>query len=178
MLMRGRGLGTTRKTVTRWEHGVTPDAAAQQVLRALFEIPHDVRTAWPNWLPTGTDTWVTEKWDRDGTVRTLDTVAEGAAMDRREFLILAGAELLLPAYEWRTNPEPWIAAQQGGRHVGHALLDELDNLIATRRRMDDERGGAMLLDALHADFRYVADLIKNGSYSKTSGVGCTEPPPK
>jgi tetratricopeptide (TPR) repeat protein len=171
MLMRGRGLGTTRKTVTRWERGVTPDAAAQQVLRALFEIPHDVRTTWPNWLPTGTDSWVTEKWDRDGTVRALDTVAERAAMDRREFLILAGAELLLPAYEWRANPEPWIAAQRGGRHVGHALLDELDNLIAARRRMDDERGGAMLLDALHADFRYVADLIKNGSYSKDVGRG-------
>ncbi|MEO3863587.1 helix-turn-helix transcriptional regulator [Acrocarpospora sp. B8E8] len=169
MLMRGRGLGTTRKTVTRWERGVTPDAAAQQVLRALFEVPHDMRTAWPNWLPTGTDSWVCEKWDRDGTVRTLDIVAEGAVMDRREFLILTGAELLLPVYEWRVNPEPWIAARQRGRHVGQALLDELQALIAVRRRMDDEHGGAALLEALHADYRFVIDLIKNGSYGKDVG---------
>ncbi|WP_433516029.1 helix-turn-helix domain-containing protein [Nonomuraea sp. CA-143628] len=170
-LLRGKGLGTTRKTVTRWERGVTPDAAAQRALRDLFEVAHDVRASWPHWLPTGAAACATETWDQQGTVNALDDVAKGALVDRREFLILTGAELLLPVYEWRINPEPWIAAQQRGRHVGSALVTELQQLIAARRRMDDEHGGAVLLDALHADFQFVTGLLKNGTYSADVGRG-------
>lgn len=170
-LLRGHGLGTTRKTVTRWERGVVPDAAAQDALRALFKVPGTVRAAWPHWLPTRTTPCATASWDGKGTIAALDDVAEGTLVDRREFIIVAGAELLLPVYEWRTNPEPWIAAQQRERHVSMALIDELQALIAARRRMDDEHGGAALLDSLHADLRYVRDVIKTGSYTSDVGRG-------
>jgi len=169
--MRARGLGTTRKTVTRWERGVTPDAAAQAVMRDLFEVSADVHTrvSWPHWLPTGALAGATEPWDKDGTVRALDHVAEGALVDRREFIVLAGAEILLPVYQWRANPGPWIAYQEDGRQVSAALVGEIEQLIATRRRMDDEHGGGALLAALNADLRFITDLLKNGSYRNETG---------
>jgi transcriptional regulator with XRE-family HTH domain len=38
-LLRARGLGTTRKTVRRWERDVVPDAAAQAALCGEFGVP-------------------------------------------------------------------------------------------------------------------------------------------
>ncbi|WP_204041859.1 hypothetical protein [Acrocarpospora phusangensis] len=169
--MRARGLGTTRKTVTRWERGVVPDAAAQAVLRELFEVSREAyaRTSWPRWLPTGAVAGATETWDREGTVRALDNVTEEAPVDRRRFIVLAGAEILLPVFQWRLNPGPWIAYQEDGRQVSTALVDEIEQLMATRRRMDDEHGGGALLSALNADLRFITDLLKNGSYQNETG---------
>lgn len=168
-LLRSKGLGTTRKTVTRWERGVTPDSAAQAALRELFEVAPETRIAWPHWLPTGAVACSTEAWNQEGTIAALDKVAEGTLVDRREFIVLSGAELLLPVYQWRSNPGPWIAAREQGRQVSGALVDELERLIAARRRMDDEQGGGALLAALHADLRFIADLLKNGSYRPDVG---------
>lgn len=168
-LLRSKGLGTTRKTVTRWEKGVTPDAAAQTAMRELFNVIPDGRVAWPHWLPTGGMACSGEAWDLEGTVQALANVAEGALVDRREFIVLAGAELLLPVYQWRLTQGPWLANQEGGRQVTSALVDEIEALIAMRRRMDDEHGGGALLDALHADLRFIANLLQHGSYREQVG---------
>lgn len=54
-LLQARGLGTTKKTIRRWERGVIPDGAAQAALRGLFGVSPEaaVRLGWPLWLPTG-----------------------------------------------------------------------------------------------------------------------------
>jgi len=90
-------------------------------------------------------------------------------VDRREFLAVVGAELLLPVYAWRLDPGPWLAYRERGHHVSSALVDEIECLISVRRRMDDERGGKALLGMLHADLRFVTGLLKNGSYGETVG---------
>ena len=48
--------------------------------------------------------------------------------------------------------------------MGSALVEEVERLVAIRRKMDDERGGGPLLEMLHSDLRFVADLLKNGTY--------------
>lgn len=171
LLLRNRGFGTTRKTVTRWERGVIPDSATQQVLAELFLVSDDARlkTPWPNWLPSGHVTGAQQTWDHAGTIDTLAEVAERAIVDRREFLALIGPELLLPIYTWRLNPGPWLVYRAHGQKVSPALLTEVERLTSIRRHMDDERGGGALLEMLHADLRFVSDMLKHGSYNEQVG---------
>jgi hypothetical protein len=110
-----------------------------------------------------------QPWDSAGAIDALNEVAEHAIVDRREFLGLTGAELLLPVYTWRLSPGPWLAYRENGNRVSSALVDEIEQLTSVRRRMDDERGGGSLLEMLHADLRFVTDLLKQGSYSE--GIG-------
>jgi tetratricopeptide (TPR) repeat protein len=171
VLLRHRGLGTTRKSVTRWERGVVPDSAAQQALAGLFEVPGNARlqATWPNWLPSGRVPGARQAWDHAGTIETLAEVAERAIVDRREFLALVGPELLLPVYTWRLNPGPWLVYRAHGQKVSPALVTELQRLTAVRRHMDDEHGGDALLEMLHADLRFVTDMLKHGSYKEDVG---------
>jgi len=171
LLLRGRGLGTTRKTVMRWERGVVPDSAAQQILAELFEVSNDarLRVHWPNWLPSNQVAGAHQTWDHSGTIDTLTEVAERALVDRREFLALVGPELLLPVYTWRLNPGPWLVYRGHGQKVSPALVGEIGRLTAVRRHMDDEHGGGALLEMLHADLRFVTEMLKHGSYREEVG---------
>jgi tetratricopeptide (TPR) repeat protein len=156
----------------RWERGVTPDPAAQTALSQLFDVSSETiaRVAWPNWLPAGGLPGVDHPWDYPGTIKALTEVAEKAVVDRRQFLALTGAELLLPIYAWRLNPGPWLAYRDNGHQVSAALVDEVERLLALRRRMDDEHGGGSLLDMLHSDLRFVTHMLRNGSYSEDIGT--------
>jgi len=51
--LQARGLGTTKKTIRRWERGVIPGGAAQTALRDLFGVSPVMadRLGWPHWLP-------------------------------------------------------------------------------------------------------------------------------
>jgi len=172
VLLQARGLGTTRKTVTRWEHGVVPDAAAQAALCELFGVTPDTarQLGWPRWLPTGRIAAVADSWDHPGTISALSDVVEGALVDRRNFVVLTGAELFLPVYAWRLSPGPWAAYQDDGRRqVSAALVEDLERLVSIRRRMDDEHGGEPMLEMLHADLRFVVDLLKHWSYNGDVG---------
>ncbi len=171
LLLRRRGLGTTRKTVTRWERGVVPDSAAQKALAVVFEVADDVRvrTAWPNWLPSPQVSGINQPWDEPGTLEALGEVSERAIVDRREFLALVGPQLLLPVYTWRLNPGPLLAYRAHGQQVSPALVDEIERLISVRRHMDDEHGGGTLLEMLHSDLRFVTDMLKHGRYKEDVG---------
>jgi transcriptional regulator with XRE-family HTH domain len=169
--LQGRGLGTTRKTVTRWERGVVPDAAAQRALAGLFGVAEDIRarTPWPHWLPSIQAAGLSQPWDEAGTLDALAEVAERVNVDRREFLALIGPELLLPIYAWRVNPGPWLLYRAHGQQVSPGLVDEIDRLISVRRHMDDEHGGETLLDMLHSDLRFVTEMLKHGRYRDDVG---------
>jgi transcriptional regulator with XRE-family HTH domain len=171
LLLQGRGLGTTRKTVTRWERGVIPDADAQRALAALFEVADDVRalTPWPHWLPSIRAAGLSQPWDEAGTLEALAEVAERVNVDRREFLALIGPELLLPIYTWRINPGPWLLYRAHGQQVSLGLVDEIDRLISVRRHMDDEHGGETLIGMLHSDLRFVTEMLRNGRYRDDVG---------
>ena len=171
-LLQAQGLGTTRKTVTRWERGVVPDGAARAAICKLFGVSPEVadRLGWPHWLPTGRIAAVSDSWDHHGTISALREVAKDVLVDRRGFLALTGAELLLPVYAWRLNPGPWNAySDSGRRQVSSALAEEVERLLPIRRKMDDEHGGGPLLDMLHSDLRFVTDLLANGTYQADVG---------
>lgn len=171
-LLQARGLGTTKKTIRRWERGVVPDSAAQAALRDLFGVSPEtaVRLEWPRWLPTGRVMAVADSWDHGGTISALSDVAEVVFVDRREFVVLTGAELLLPVYAWRVNSGAWNAYQDGGRRqVSAALVEDVERFVSIRRTMDEQHGGGPLLEMLHSDLRFVADLHKHGTYTDHVG---------
>lgn len=170
-LLRKRGLGTTRKTVTRWERGVVPDPPAQHALAQIFKVSEAARsqTPWPGWLPSIQVGGLSQPWDEAGTLEALAEVAERALVDRREFLALIGPELLLPVYTWRLNPGPLLVYRAHGQQVSPGLVEELERLVSVRRHMDDEHGGGALVHMLHSDLRFVTDMLKHGSYKEQVG---------
>lgn len=171
VLLRKRGLGTTRKAVVRWERGVVPDSAAQRHLAELFGVTAGTRAslAWPDWLPSGNVAGVSETWDHAGTVAALSEVAGCAFVDRRDFLALVGPELLLPVYMWRLNPGPFLAYRAHGQQVTANLVGEVERLTAIRRHMDDEHGGGALLGMLDSDLRFVTGMLRHGRYTENVG---------
>lgn len=170
-LLRRKGLGTTRKTITRWERGVIPELPAQQALAEIFGVSDETRSqaAWPDWLPSTQVAGISQPWDEAGTIEALAEVAEHANVDRREFLALVGPELLLPIYTWRLNPGPLLVYRAHGQQVSPGLVDELERLVAVRRHMDDDHGGGALVGMLHADLRFVTEMLKHGSYKEEIG---------
>lgn len=101
-------------------------------------------------------------WTPEGTVELLNVV-RGDRMLRREFMLIGGAALYGPAFDWATtDPGPLAAAVQGDR-VTPAILTYVESSIAALRHVDDAGNGHVLTatEGLHA---YVSDLLRAASY--------------
>ncbi|MGH3873351.1 MAG: putative ATP-grasp-modified RiPP [Pseudonocardiaceae bacterium] len=67
----------------------------------------------------------------------LAEVVDADAMDRRHFLALTGTTLMTsPAHEWLLDPGR-VAVLLCGKRVDHALVDDLERVAETKRRMDN-----------------------------------------
>lgn len=166
LLLRRRGLGTTRKAVVRWERGVVPDAAAQRHLADLFGVTAGARgaLAWPDWLPVGDVAGVSETWDHAGTVTALSEVAGCAFVDRRDFLALVGPELLLPVYMWRLNPGPWLTYRAHGQQA--ALAVEPQVIIYQHRHPLGDRGPGLNIPGFPAHAGKESQFHEGGPYER------------
>ncbi|MGH3942981.1 MAG: hypothetical protein ACRDTG_31040 [Pseudonocardiaceae bacterium] len=71
-------------------------------------------------------------------------------MDRRIVLTLLGAGACLPAHEWLlARPEAAVALpRSSGAPVSVGILDDLDDMVARLRRMDDQAGIGQIREAI------------------------------
>jgi hypothetical protein len=109
-------------------------------------------------------------WDGPDPAATFADLMEEDAMDRRQFVALAGANLTVIAHSWLLDPAR-VTAAATGRRADAALVADFDRLIDVLRRMDDTIGGPNLLPALRGHVRVVADCLKNSSYTESVGAG-------
>jgi hypothetical protein len=158
-----------REKVWRWEHGVTPEPAAQCALADEVGVPHQVLHThpWPRWLllvdPAEP---VDQPWTALTARRTLDRVVESAGVDRRCFLILSGPGL---AVAWAHAEPEQFAALAAGR-VTDDTVTRLQARVEQLWHLDDELGGGACLDAGVADLRLVTALIRQRSYTPAVAV--------
>ncbi|GAA0919838.1 transcriptional regulator [Streptomyces thermoalcalitolerans] len=163
----GRSLGiplaTNRTTVWKWEQGQEPDADAQRVLAHLLCVPYEQARAegWPRWLPVWEVTGLTAPWTEAGTVEALSDLVGSGRVDRRGFLTITGATLTGLAASWVDAPSAVAAALNGDR-VTDTMVSTIEQRIGTLRTLDDQLGGAGLLEQARGDLALVTGLLRGG----------------
>lgn len=170
MQKRGTSLGirlaTNRTTVWKWEQGQEPDADAQRVLADLLHVPYERARArgWPHWLPVWEVTGLTAPWTEAGTVEALSDLVGSGRMDRRGFLTITGSALSGLAASWVDAPSAVAAALNGDR-VTDTMVSTVEQRVSTLRTLDDQLGGARLLDQARGDLALVTGLLDGGRYT-------------
>ncbi|WP_435857906.1 transcriptional regulator [Streptomyces tendae] len=162
----GIPLATNRTTVWKWEQGQEPDADAQRVLADLLRVPSEQVRAeqWPRWLPVWEVTGLTAPWNEAGTVEALDDLVGSGRLDRRGFLTITGAALTGLAASWAEAPSAFASALNGDR-VTDTMVSTIEQRIITLRTLDDQLGGARLLEQSRGDFALITGLLSAGRYT-------------
>ncbi|MFJ6217268.1 transcriptional regulator [Streptomyces sp. NPDC092296] len=83
-------------------------------------------------------------------------------MDRRGFLTVTGTAMAAVAASWAAAPEAFAQAL-GGDRVTDRMADTLEARVATLRTLDDQLGGARLLEQARADLSLITGLLQHGS---------------
>jgi hypothetical protein len=111
-------------------------------------------------------------WSITGTMQVLHQVAR-CAMDRRNFLIIAGAELAGLGSQWGRSFDQGPALPASGTRqrdaVSTTLLDRLDRRLADLRRLDDEFGGRELHQLAVAELRWLTRLAEEAGCDDIAG---------
>ncbi|MFF5265018.1 hypothetical protein ACFY4C_39550 [Actinomadura viridis] len=108
-------------------------------------------------------------WTPEGALRALTVVVDAGQMDRRSFLALFGASITSPAHEWLIAHPITRLASTAGTTVPADVVDRLDDMTASLRRMDDKVGGGQLLHLVREHLRYVTTLLRTGRYNDSVG---------
>ncbi|QKW50914.1 transcriptional regulator [Streptomyces buecherae] len=172
MQAHGRSLGiplaTNRTTVWKWEQGQEPDADAQRVLADLLRVPYEQarKEGWPRWLPVWEVTGLTAPWTEAGTVEALSELVGSGRMDRRGFLTITGVALTGLAASWVDAPSAFASAL-GGDQVTDTMVSTIEQRISTLRTLDDQLGGATLLEQARGDLALVTGLLSTGRYTES-----------
>ncbi|MFD5267673.1 transcriptional regulator [Streptomyces sp. NPDC058335] len=172
-LMRARGLllgvplATNRTTVWKWEQGQEPDADAQRVLGDLLCLPYEqvLAAGWPRWLPVWEVKGIAAPWTEAGTVEALADLVGSGRMDRRGFLTITGAALAGLAADWAEAPSAFASALDGDR-VTDQMVTTIELRIGTLRTLDDQLGGARLLEQARGDLALISGLLAAGRYTE------------
>ncbi|WP_217245705.1 transcriptional regulator [Streptomyces sp. AC602_WCS936] len=162
----GIPLATNRTTVWKWEQGQEPDADAQRVLANLLHVPYEQVRAevWPRWLPVWEVTGLTAPWTEAGTFEALNELVGSGRTDRRAFLTITGAALTGLAASWADAPAAFASALNGDR-VTDTMVSTIEQRVSTLRALDDQLGGARLLEQARGDLALVTGLLSTGRYS-------------
>ncbi|QES57213.1 transcriptional regulator [Streptomyces venezuelae] len=162
----GIALATNRTTVWKWENGQEPDADAQHVLADLLGVDRGLikSLGWPGWLPAWEKTSLLAPWTRDGTVSVFAELVRSGHMDRRGFLSITGSALAGVAANWAAAPEAFASAVEGDR-VTDDMVTTLETRVATLRTLDDQMGGARLLEQATGDLSLITSLLEHGTYT-------------
>ncbi|MEU8141863.1 helix-turn-helix transcriptional regulator [Nonomuraea sp. NPDC048901] len=166
-------VATSKKTVSRWEHGQVPDVVTQELLVKVFNLPEGehLLAPWPLWLPAPDIPELYYPWTPRGTVEVLADSLRSGRMDRRGFVILSGVTLTTLLHDWLiTEPEIVHAVTGSGRRVSTAMIGRIDERIADLQRADDTLGGGDLIGEAEAHLSLVTRLLSESSYTEAQGI--------
>ncbi|MEU7631810.1 hypothetical protein AB0C34_17750 [Nocardia sp. NPDC049220] len=108
-------------------------------------------------------------WTFPAALRSFQTVTESDLMQRREFMMLMGAELTAPAHHWLLASPVGTVTSTAGARIQLGTVTEIDRITASLRRMDDQIGGGTLLKMVLAQVQHVISLLRSCRYDDTVG---------
>ncbi|MFD4855103.1 transcriptional regulator [Streptomyces atratus] len=170
------GMATRKEKTSRWTRPgkpQTPNIPTQLAMAAVLGIDaREVRARpWPHWLLLGLrdDTTIWESpWTPAGTIEVLEHAGGLVELDRRGMLIASTATVAAVLAQWATA-DPVPARMSGGRHIDVAVADRFDTRLHELRHLDDDLGSDHVYDAALAEGRLITRLLRDSSYSESTG---------
>ena len=164
------------KTPYKWLRGAQPRRPWPGLTAALLSrhLPTPVTPADLGWDDGGEESvsataGLELPWTGAGGLQAARTLVEADGMQRRMFLTLLGTTLTTPAHEWLIANAATDTARATGADLPEDVIDQLDLITASLRRMDDQLGGGTLQAMVGVHLRTVVDLLENRRYSDTAG---------
>ncbi|WP_326551635.1 tetratricopeptide repeat protein [Micromonospora sp. NBC_01813] len=90
-------------------------------------------------------------------------------MRRRRYLTLLGSALTSPAHEWIIAQQPSDVASATGRPLSGEVVDHLDTVTASLRRMDDHLGSGQTLGLVRRHLATVVEVLRERRYTDSVG---------
>lgn len=85
------------------------------------------------------------------------------------FLTLLGSALTSPAHEWLIAQPPRVVSSTTGRPVSGEVVDHLDVVTASLRRMDDHLGSGQTLGLVRQHLGTVVEVLRDRCYTDSVG---------
>ncbi|MGW4441181.1 hypothetical protein ACWELO_36745, partial [Streptomyces sp. NPDC004596] len=98
-----------------------------------------------------------------GDVEALSDLVGSGRTDRRGFLTITGVALTGLVASWVDAP-PAMAAALNGDRVTDTMVSTIEQRVSTLRTVDDQLGGARLLEQARGDLALVTGLLGGGRY--------------
>ncbi|WP_231931388.1 tetratricopeptide repeat protein [Micromonospora echinospora] len=109
-------------------------------------------------------------WSPAGALQAGEVVNESEGMmHRRMFLTLLGSALTSPAHEWLIAQPSRAVASTAGRPLSPGVVDHLDAVTASLRRMDDHLGGGQTLGLVRQHLSTVVGVLRDRRYTDSVG---------
>ncbi|MFV2086404.1 hypothetical protein ACFHWT_18205, partial [Micromonospora sp. LOL_021] len=90
-------------------------------------------------------------------------------MRRRIYLTLLVSALTSPAHEWIIAQQPTDVASTTGRPLSGEVVDHLDAVTASLRRMDDHLGSGQTLGLVRQHLATVVEVLRERRYTDSVG---------
>ncbi|ROO62611.1 hypothetical protein EDC02_4592 [Micromonospora sp. Llam0] len=90
-------------------------------------------------------------------------------MRRRIYLTLLGSALTSPAHEWIIAQQPTDVSSTTGRPLSGEVVDHLDAVTASLRRMDDHLGSGQTLGLVRQHLATVVEVLRERRYTDSVG---------
>ncbi|MER7168355.1 hypothetical protein ABT336_20100 [Micromonospora sp. NPDC000207] len=173
----GRAERLHPKTPYKWKKGDVPRSPWPSLITSLLS-EHLQRTVGLNelgWPDDGLEAIPASAgldlpWSSAGALQAAQVVNESEAMmHRRMFLTLLGSALTSPAHEWLIAQRPPNIASTSGRVLSASVVDHLDEVTASLRRMDDHLGSGQTLGLVRQHLSTVVDVLRERSYTDAVG---------
>jgi tetratricopeptide (TPR) repeat protein len=172
------GLNVSSKAPYHWLRGARPRKPTPSVVAALLSQVggEHVSAADLGWAHERgasavmrADEDLADLWRPGQTLDGLQRILRSdMSPDRRTVLMVSGMAMTAAAHRWMVDVDR-LEFVTRGRRVDDAVVDDLDRIVAAKRRVDDALGGGALYRSVRAELSFVVDLLKGCSYSE--GVG-------
>ncbi|MFI6823291.1 hypothetical protein ACIBJE_20380 [Micromonospora sp. NPDC050187] len=165
------------KTPYKWKKGDVPRSPWPSLTTALLseQLQRMITLDELGWPDDGLDAVPASAglelpWSPAGALRAAEVVNEPEGMmHRRMFLTLLGSALTSSAHEWLIARPPRAVASITGRPLSGEVVDQLDAVTASLRRMDDHLGSGQTLGLVRQHLSTVVDVLRGRSYTDSVG---------
>ncbi|WFE64028.1 hypothetical protein [Micromonospora sp. WMMD714] len=173
----GRAERLHLKTPYKWKKGDVPRSPWPALVTAVLseqlqrEISFD-ELGWPDdgFEAAPASVGLDLPWSSAGALHAAEVVNESEGMmHRRMFLTLIGTAVTAPAHEWLIAPQAKDVASTTGRPLSGEVVDHLDAVTASLRRMDDHLGSGQTLGLVRQHLSTVVEALRERSYTDSVG---------
>lgn len=112
-----------------------------------------------------------QPWTQDGARACATTMATTHRVDPLFLLQPLSAEAVnAHVMDWLISPGEGLQPRSTGETITPEMLDALRVRVGDLRRMDDTRGGTVVLDWAGHDLKWACELVRRGAYDHENGI--------